>query len=353
MHKRANLKGRETAERIDVCDYMKAFLIFCVVLGHITYWFPDENDLLHCTKLWIYFFHMPAFIFLAGLFSKNTVNEKKWEKVVPYILLYLLMKTVNYFVDIYRGLDGAEINFFKADGVEWFALAMFWWYVITILVKEVHPCYVIIASVCMSMLSGYMNTDGSFMVWQRTVTFYPFFWLGYKMEVDRIAKQSQVHRKVKIVFSAALFILLFLVIYFYSVDRSFWLKLLRGCFSYQDAFGSANSMFMLGGIYRLLISIVSCALIFALITVFLVFSGRKNNVISYIGRRTLPIFAFHSPMIPLLFYLSSGQLKTFMLETNLFVASIVFGVFLVVFTSLSCFVNLVNKIMVVPMNTHK
>ena len=43
-------------------------------------------------QFWVYLFHMPAFVFVSGLFSKNAIKEKRWDKAIPYVFLYLLMK---------------------------------------------------------------------------------------------------------------------------------------------------------------------------------------------------------------------------------------------------------------------
>lgn len=337
--------SKEKQGRIYTFDHMKAFLIFCVVLGHIAYWFPKENYLLHCTQLWIYFFHMPAFIFLAGLFSKKIIDAQTWDKIIPYIFLYIFMKSIIYFVDVFRlGSDKTKIDFFHAVGVEWFALSLFWCYVITIAIRRVHPVYIIIVSVCMSMLAGYTDADTSFMVWQRTVTFYPFFYLGYILETDKLMNWRQVHKKIKIVLSIAFLVFLYAVIYFCYTDHLAWLKILRGYFSYQEIFGSANLIY--GGLYRLLAYVISFVLVFALIILFP--NRRICGVLTYIGSRTLPVYALHSPMIPLLFALSSGHIKTVMLETNLFITSILLSIFLCIITSLPIFDNLLRKLIEVP-----
>ena len=55
------------AIRLDYLDKAKGILIILVVIGHIWQSGPVFNI--------IYAFHMPAFFFISGLFSKKTVSS--------------------------------------------------------------------------------------------------------------------------------------------------------------------------------------------------------------------------------------------------------------------------------------
>ena len=60
--------------RIYRYDNVKALLIFLVVLGHMTTDYVSDSHLVRWTTLWIYTFHMPAFIFLSGLVHKHYIT---------------------------------------------------------------------------------------------------------------------------------------------------------------------------------------------------------------------------------------------------------------------------------------
>lgn len=64
------------SKRIDYWDNMKAVLIFLVVLGHVILPVRENNDVLSVLFYTIYLFHMPAFVFVAGFFSKNYVKKE-------------------------------------------------------------------------------------------------------------------------------------------------------------------------------------------------------------------------------------------------------------------------------------
>src|SRR5690606_41893719 len=63
-------KGLKTLERNAYFDNAKLLLIFLVVFGHAIQPFTSKNRIIDALYIWIYTFHMPAFIFLAGFFVK-------------------------------------------------------------------------------------------------------------------------------------------------------------------------------------------------------------------------------------------------------------------------------------------
>ena len=66
--------------------------------------FLEEHSDLERLYLYIYIFHMPAFIFVSGLFSKGSVDNKNYKKVFECIVLYLFVKCIFYMsVNIFGG----------------------------------------------------------------------------------------------------------------------------------------------------------------------------------------------------------------------------------------------------------
>ena len=60
-----------TKSRNYFLDNYKALLIVLVVIGHFIEPCYENNDFLTILKWVIFSFHMPAFIFISGFFSKN------------------------------------------------------------------------------------------------------------------------------------------------------------------------------------------------------------------------------------------------------------------------------------------
>jgi fucose 4-O-acetylase-like acetyltransferase len=68
-----------TAESRDVfIDNVKGVLIFLVVLGHVIGIYTHENFGLFMLWICVYCFHMPLFVYISGVLSKDM--EKAGEK---------------------------------------------------------------------------------------------------------------------------------------------------------------------------------------------------------------------------------------------------------------------------------
>lgn len=84
--------------RIAKWDNLKFFLILTVVVGHVAELYMGQSTSLRAVLFYIYIFHMPAFIFLSGLFFKKTVRQNDWTKVFSYFIFYVLVKILLYCV---------------------------------------------------------------------------------------------------------------------------------------------------------------------------------------------------------------------------------------------------------------
>lgn len=93
--------------RIALWDNVKFFTIMLVVVGHFADAYSKSSVLLRCVAIFIYTFHMPAFMFVSGLFCRNTVKNGKFpgKKILRYYELFLLVQIINtetiIFVDLF------------------------------------------------------------------------------------------------------------------------------------------------------------------------------------------------------------------------------------------------------------
>ena len=72
-------------ERIALWDNLKFFLIMMVVIGHIIDNYTHDSKFILGLFLFIYSFHMPAFIFVSGIFAKKTIHERNVTKALPIL----------------------------------------------------------------------------------------------------------------------------------------------------------------------------------------------------------------------------------------------------------------------------
>ena len=105
-------------------DNAKAFLILCVVFGHGLNPYLSSPG-VKWAHLWLYTFHMPAFIFLGGLFAKRTVNISpfNFKKVFSYFLLGMFIKSTIYLTGYFCGRN-PKFNLFSENGVAWYIFVM-------------------------------------------------------------------------------------------------------------------------------------------------------------------------------------------------------------------------------------
>ena len=81
-------------------DNYKALLIVLVVVGHFIEPCYDNNVFLSGLKWMIFSFHMPAFIFISGYFSKREISFGKLVQKRSYPILS--MNSSYYFLYVFH-----------------------------------------------------------------------------------------------------------------------------------------------------------------------------------------------------------------------------------------------------------
>lgn len=271
--------------RVPKWDNLKLFLILCVVVGHVIEIFIDESWVYRALFTFIYSFHMPAFIFISGLFSKRTVDTNNIKKVLPYITLYFAVKILLFTV---RACCTGETyaSFLSEAGLPWFMLSLFFMYVITMYTKRFKPQWVLVGSVLLSVFAGYaIQSGGDFLAVLRTINFYPFFYLGYKLNPDELAEKLD-KRKAKI--ASAVFIAVFAAVCFVFTDE---------VYKFRNLLTGRNPYDSYLGLLRLALFAISTAVIFAFISL----TPSKRSVFTTFGSRTLAVYCTHYCFIYILF----------------------------------------------------
>lgn len=160
-----------TKSRNYFLDNYKALLILLVVIGHFIEPCYTNNLFLTILKWVIFSFHMPAFIFISGYFSKKDMGlEKLIQKlVIPYFVFELLY----YFLYVLIIHKETGLYFNRPKFSLWYLMSLFFWRIITPYFKKI-PGNLIIA-IILGLLVGFTQL-GNFFSIPRTLFFYPFFW---------------------------------------------------------------------------------------------------------------------------------------------------------------------------------
>lgn len=327
-------------KRSNVYDNVKFFLILCVILGHLGNRYAKSSHLVASAQFWVYIFHMPAFILISGMFSKRVVRERQWSRVVPYLFLFVFMNIFGPALTTLRsGNAPGDLDFFHETGIPWFALGMFWWYTVTILVQNVHPAYVMGISLLLSFASGYSTGVGSFLSMQRSLVFYPFFYLGYLL--DPMELQNRIQKWKYRIPAAMILIGTFIFTYFKYSDISFWRILFRAICAYSKIGKGMN--YAWGWTWRLAAYVISLVMTLCVISL----TPDVASVFSRLGQKTLPIYVFHGTFIALSLKVVPG-LSEWMTTRYLPINCLIFMMVIAFVTSLKPFEWLVNLIMTVP-----
>lgn len=155
-------------------DKAKGFLIFLVVSGHflerISGWEMGYSRVLLTA---IYSFHMPAFIFLAGITAKS---NRLVDRVLVFLVLLISAQPVYYY---WVGLFGKTPNleFDTPYWITWFLLAMVWWLLLLPLVER-FPLQMLFTSILVGVLGGVLPAIDFELSVGRSLTFFPFFVVG-------------------------------------------------------------------------------------------------------------------------------------------------------------------------------
>ena len=271
--------------RIQKWDNVKFFLIFLVVLGHTADIYAETSAATGILRFYIYTFHMPAFLFVSGLFSKKHIKQRQWRSISSYLILYLFIKTLNFFVK--WAINGSKPGFmlFKDASVQWYAFCVFAFCVITIFLEKIKPSYVITVSVILACIAGYMDNIGDFLCLARIIVFYPFFYLGYLLDPVKLNKFLN-DRRLKIAGAAVLIsaAVITAAAYPYIRDIKF---LFTGRNPYKVFIADAPYAF----VFRLICYAVSSIMGLAFIAV--VPEKIGGGLIARTGARSVQIYALH------------------------------------------------------------
>lgn len=317
--------------REDYFDNLKLLLITLVVIGHIIEPLIDSHLNIKSLYIFIYSFHMPLFVFISGYFSKNITNQEKFFSkinniLIPYVIFQFLYCLFNVYV---LKTENSTITLVYPYWITWYLLSLFIWnLILPYFCKIKHS---IIISIIISILCGYDMNVGYYLSLSRTITFFPYFLMGYFTQRDHINILKQY-----IVKKYALLILpgIFLLIYFMNDKIDY--KWLYGSFSYSQLSSSIYPHCIIRtSIY--ILSIITSICILILIP-------DKKFFFTHLGSRSMSVYIFHGFIIKLLFkYKFFDYIKTF--KTEIFI--IILSFFIVAILS-SKYINKIANVIFHP-----
>ena len=311
-------------------DNYKVLLIFLVVVGHFIGPSVSANTFLRLLKWVIVSFHMPAFIFISGYFSKRdlpflTIFSKL---AIPYIAYEIIY----YFWYIFIVHKDTGLHILKPKFTLWYLLALFLWKVLTPYVKKI-PGY-LFWSILAGLLIGFSNMENNFLTIPRALVFYPYYLLGTIFDKNTVNKLKTIPIK-RFAFLSLLAVTAFL--FYVGLSKAAPMQIFYGRYNYI----SMKQGLLEGFLWRTATYIIGFLMTFSI----LILMTDKKLPVSYIGTRTMAIYLFHGLAYTYLENATSFlEKRNTFLETILLLACCVFVTALFSHKIFTAFTNLFSSL---------
>lgn len=166
--------------RIPYWDNLKGILIILVVLGHYL-WEYREYQWIREAMYAIYIFHMPAFIFISGYFSRSkqsTSGEALAKLFVWFILLNFSMMGYALYIQ-HRPFSLLSLYYSS-----WYLLALFLYRLTLPLFRKIP--FIVPISLLVSLCTGFLWVIDEVWELEKIISLYPFFIVGAKLTTERM-----------------------------------------------------------------------------------------------------------------------------------------------------------------------
>lgn len=275
-------------ERDPFLDNARFILVFFVVFGHFIaqvqqhHWFIQElNNFLALIR-------MPALIVITGFLSKNFNRPGYIEKSVKTLLIpYLMFQIIfAYYYYLLYNKSIFTFDFFQPQFTLWFIFSLFLWKCLLFIFTKLNRP--LLWAVVVGIGIGYVESAGHYLNVQRTLTYFPFFMLGFYLKKEHF---EFVKKKSSRVVGFFLFILVWvLVSQIPAGEVQSWLAANR---SYV---ANGHEEWYIG-LKRLMFYSFSLLVGFA----FLSFVPQRKTFFTHLGKRTAYIYILHGAIVRTLY----------------------------------------------------
>lgn len=259
-------------------DNAKFLLIALVVFGHFISPHKEDSTILYTIYNFIYTFHMPAFILIAGYFSKNFHKKGYLKKIFQKVLVpYFIFQSI---YAVFYSLQAKEISYslFDPYWTLWFLLSLVSWNLLLVLFTRFK--YSLIVALSIGVFIGYIQDIGTYLSLLRTFVFFPVFLLGYYLKREHF--EIILQKKWRITAGVTLFVMIFSYHFLFPNSAKDWLL-------------SSSSYSELGveGGQAALIRIIIYSLMFLATFCFLAIVPRRETFFTKLGSRSLYVYLLH------------------------------------------------------------
>lgn len=315
-------------KRIYKYDNVKAFLIFLVVIGHMTSDYVSDSHLVRWITLWIYTFHMPAFIFISGLMHKQYITRERaelgfkgeqrmrWDKVAGFFLCAYGLKIFIHYSRLLMG-QNPTWSWTEEPGIPWYLFVMAEYELVFYIMKYIdggsstkpsgkRPLFVIAGAFVLSAVIGYFPSVGDNFCLSRMINFLPIYMLGYYLDMKKLLpflhgegygggreEGSGRRRRMMAAFSWLTIAATLIICCLGKFGMYSWRKWFTGRRSYEFLQEFFSYAYDNGWWIRLAVWAVALVITFAVITLI---PDRNLGFITTVGSRTLSVYFWHRPL---------------------------------------------------------
>ena len=269
-----------TKQRDYIFDNLRGVLIWCIPISHFTRVGGDFSSasLSGIIYITINVFVMEAFVFLSGYFSKNPVKARQ-SSFKTFLLPYLVW-TLVFFGFRYAYFGHARLHYFLLPPFAlWFLWSVFFY---RFLLKDLIKIkYILPITFILYLAAGQFSwIDESFAL-GRTLSYLPFFVLGYYCNAEHIKKIQSL----KPYQTGMLGISLTLV----SSVLAFWVKAPVAFYLLKVSATELGIPWYLDLILRAVIILLAVGWTIFLFNIL----TNSKNYLTHVGVTTMPIYIFH------------------------------------------------------------
>lgn len=319
-------------------DNAKFILIFLVVFGHLLQTFVAEYASVRVLYIFIYTFHMPAFILISGYFAKGFkkpgyLMRTMKKLILPYVFFQLIYSIFYYYL---LGQSSISLTLLDPEWSLWFLLSLFFWNILLYGFAKLKPGLSISIAVTIGLLAGYFDMIDGYLSLSRTFVFFPFFLVGFFMQKEHF-KWLQT-RMARILGSLIMLAILIFIISSPDLNENWFLG--------SKPYGNFVDVKTFGLVIRGIIYFIS----FLSIASFLTFVPKKRLFFTKWGKNTLYVYLLHGFFIKMF---REGSMSDFSYTLNTFILLLAISFGLTVILSSSVVTTFVQPIIELKINRLK
>lgn len=326
----------QKAGRVHVWDNYKALLIFLVVFGHLISTIRNTNSVYDGLYDFVYLFHMPVMILISGLFAKETIPTVNniTKNIINLLGVWLIFEIVWVGFRLLYGNTGISSNFLTIPS--WTL-----WFLVTLFTMKVLLPYILwfkyplLLTIGVALIAGFSSQIGPEFSFARTLTFLPFFLIGYKLRNDSFKGKNLFNHPwlvektpfaIKLI---SIVVVVVAVIAFYLNSQNDVFERLSTWLLWRDNYRELYDVIWFAPVIKF--SLLGLSLI--LMTAIFFLMPKQKTWFTSFGEKTLYIYLLHSFIVYSL--REAGIVDKIATDNSLFAG-------LAIFVALSCVIFLIT-----------